>query len=343
MQLTELLSISIEKQASDLHLATGAPPIVRIDGELQCLDYPILDFDSTAQFLAQVMTKELLAEFNNTKEIDFAFSIAELARFRVNVFWKDSGMAAVFRIIPERIMSLEELKAPKILQDIALLPQGLVLITGTTGSGKSTTLAAIVDFINQTQKRHILSIEDPIEFIHQSNLSLINQREVQRDTLSFAAALRAALRADPDIILLGEMRDLASIKLALTAAETGHLVLATLHTHSAPKAVNRIIDIFPGDEKIMIRSQLVESLQAVISQKLVKKINGGRIAAYEVMLATPAIRNLIREDKIAQMYSTMQTSKAFGMHTLEQYLCQLFNEGLIRQEEMQAVIQNHSI
>jgi twitching motility protein PilT len=329
MNISELLTLAIQRGASDLHLSAGLPPLLRIDGDLQCLDFPVFDHATVLNLLQEIMTEKQCDEFSKQFEIDFAFHIPELTRVRVNVFNQQRGVAGVLRVIPNHVPDLEELNLPKTLQEITGLTNGLVLITGPTGSGKSTTLAAMVNAINQQQAKHIITIEDPIEFLHASKKCLINQREVQRDTLNFSAALRAALREDPDIILVGELRDLETIRLALTAAETGHLVFATLHTTSAPKTIHRIIDVFPGEEKLMIRALLAESLQAVVCQTLVKKINGGRVAALEILRATPAIRNLIREDKIAQIYSAMQTGAAQGMQTLDQHRRELHQQNLI--------------
>lgn len=316
MNLEQLLSLTLQHNASDLHLSAGLPPLLRIDGELKNLNFSPL---------TQEDLQSLLKDHIDTKqhEIDFALNISELPRFRVNVFQQNRGIAAVFRVIPNLIPSLDELKLPAALKTIATYKNGLVLITGATGSGKSTTLAAIINHINENYAHHIITIEDPIEFIHTSKKSLINQRQIHRDTLSFNNALRSALREDPDIILVGELRDLETIRLALTAAETGHLVFATLHTSSAAKTINRIIDVFPGDEKNLIRSLLAESLQAVICQTLVKKNNSGRAAACEIMITTPAIRNLIRENKIPQIETAIQTGGAVGMQTMEQSLQKL--------------------
>ncbi len=332
MDLTELATISVKKGASDLHISTGLPPMLRIDGELQRLDFPPLDSDGARKLFYAAMTEEQRKEFETVMELDFAMQVPGLARFRINVFNQNRGVGGVMRTIPTRIATLEELNMPKVLHDISMLPNGLVLVTGPTGSGKSTTLAAMMDLINCNLTDHILTIEDPIEFLHESKKCLVNQREVHRDTLSFSAALRAALREDPDIILVGEMRDLETIRLALTAAETGHLVFATLHTTSAAKTINRVVDAFPGEEKAMVRTILSESLQAVICQSLLKKIGGGRVAALEVMLCTPAIRNLIREDKVAQMYSTIQTNSGIGMQTLDQHLKELVTHNLITRQ-----------
>jgi len=329
MNIKELLTLSVNNNASDLHLSAGLPPLIRVDGNLRRLDLPICEQTSLTQLLQNIMTAKQYQEFESHLELDFALYVPNLARCRVNVFQQDRGIAANFRIIPNHIATLEELGMPPILQELTTRPNGLVLVTGPTGSGKSTTLAAMIDSINKQQAGHIITIEDPIEFLHESKQCLINQREVHRDTLSFENALRAALREDPDVILVGEMRDLETIRLALTAAETGHLVFATLHTASAAKTINRIIDVFPPAEKATIRTLVSESLQAVICQTLLKKIGGGRIAAWEIMLCTSAVRNLIREDKIAQLYSTIQTGNSVGMQTLDQHLRELVNRNLI--------------
>jgi len=282
-------------------------------------------------------------DFEEFLECDFSFEIPGLARFRVNAFNQDRGAAAAFRTIPSKVLSLEDLKAPDVFKDIITVPRGLVLVTGPTGSGKSTTLAAMIDYLNDNDYAHILTIEDPIEFVHESKKCLINQREVHRDTLGFAEALRSALREDPDIILVGEMRDPETIAMTLMAAETGHLVFGTLHTSSAAKTIDRIIDVFPAAEKSMVRSMLSESLRAVISQTLMKKIGGGRIAAHEIMIGTPAIRNLIREDKVAQMYSAIQTGQAFGMQTLDQHLQELVQKGMIGRADARSKAANKEL
>ena len=313
MDITELLAFSVQHNASDLHLSTGTPPSIRVDGDVRKLNIPAFDEKDVNALVYDIMNDRQRKDYEENFEVDFSFEVPNLARFRVNAFNQNRGPAAVFRTIPSKILSLEELGCPDIFRDIADNPRGLVLVTGPTGSGKSTTLAAMVDYINQNKHDHILTIEDPIEFVHENKSCLINQREVHRDTLSFSAALRSALREDPDVILVGEMRDLETIRLAMTAAETGHLVFGTLHTTSAPKTIDRIIDVFPGEEKAMVRSMLSESLRAVISQTLVKKVGGGRVAAHEIMIGVPAIRNLIREDKIAQMYSAIQTGMSHGM------------------------------
>ena len=333
MDITELLAFSVENNASDLHLSSGNPPSIRVDGDVRKLNIPAFDEKDVNALVYDIMNDRQRKEYEENLEVDFSFEVPNLARFRVNAFNQNRGPAAVFRTIPSKILSLDDLACPDIFRDIADLPRGLVLVTGPTGSGKSTTLAAMVDYINKNKHDHILTIEDPIEFVHQSHSCLINQREVHRDTLSFSAALRSALREDPDVILVGEMRDLETIRLAMTAAETGHLVFGTLHTTSAPKTIDRIIDVFPGEEKAMVRSMLSESLRAVISQNLVKKVGGGRVAAHEIMMGVPAIRNLIREDKIAQMYSAIQTGMSHGMQTMDQCLQNLVNRGMITRQD----------
>ncbi len=333
MDITELLTASVRRGASDLHLSAGLAPMLRIDGEVWPLDCPVLSAPQVADLLSPLLNKYQQKDFETSLETDFAFALPGLARFRANVFQQDRGMAAVFRTIPSEVQSLEGLELGEVFRRIAQLPRGLVLLTGPTGSGKSTTLAALIDYLNQHRRQHILTLEDPIEFIHTPNLALINQRQVHRDSHSFSTALRSALREDPDVILVGELRDLETIRLALTAAETGHLVFGTLHTSSAAKTVDRLVDVFPAGEKAMVRSMLSESLQAVVAQVLVKKIGGGRVAAHEIMLATPAIRNLIREDKVAQMVSAIQTGGALGMKTLDMSLKALVSEGLVSQED----------
>jgi len=329
MDITELLAFSVQHDASDLHLSTGSPPLIRVDGDVRKLNIPAFDAKDVNALVYDIMNDRQRKEYEEKLEVDFSFEVPNLARFRVNAFNQNRGPAAVFRTIPSKILSLDDLGCPDIFRDISDTPRGLVLVTGPTGSGKSTTLAAMVDYINNSKNDHILTIEDPIEFVHENKLCLINQREVHRDTLSFEAALRSALREDPDVILVGEMRDLETIRLAMTAAETGHLVFGTLHTTSAPKTIDRIIDVFPAAEKSMVRSMLSESLRAVISQTLIKKVGGGRVASHEIMIGTPAIRNLIREDKIAQMYSSIQTGMSNGMQTMDQCLQNLVNRGMI--------------
>lgn len=332
-----LLQLNMDKKASDMHLSVGVPPMFRIDGDLQRGEFEPLDETTLLSLLHEVMSPAQYQEFKEKLELDFSFTVEGLARFRINAFHQARGLAAVFRTIPSHIPTMDDLHLPAIFKDIVEANQGLVLVTGPTGSGKSTTLAAMIDYINTRDPYHILTVEDPIEFAHDSKCSLLNQREVHRDTLGFNEALRSALREDPDIILVGEMRDLETIRLALTAAETGHLVFGTLHTSSAAKTINRIIDVFPGDEKPMVRSMLSESLQAVICQSLLKKIGGGRAAAFEIMRCNPAIRNLIREDKTAQMYSVIQTGASFGMQTLDQHLQQLVAQQMITKETASSV------
>jgi twitching motility protein PilT len=333
VDIAQLLTFSVKNNASDLHLSADVPPMIRVDGDVKRLNMPALSHKEVHGMVYDIMNDKQRKDFEEFLETDFSFEIPKLARFRVNAFNQARGAAAVFRTIPSEILSLEDLMAPKIFKDISMYPRGIVLVTGPTGSGKSTTLAAMVDYINDNKPDHILTIEDPIEFVHQTKRSLINQREVHRDTLGFAEALRSALREDPDVILVGEMRDLETIRLALTAAETGHLVFGTLHTSSAAKTIDRIVDVFPAQEKEMVRSMLSESLRAVISQSLLKRIGGGRIAAHEIMIGNAAIRNLIREGKIAQMYSAIQTGQAAGMQTLDQNLQELLAKGVITKEE----------
>ena len=333
MDITQLLEFSVQQGASDLHLSTGQPPIIRKDGDVQRIEAPNLEAEQLQTMVYDIMNDEQRRGFESELESDFSFELPNIARFRANIFMQNRGIAAVFRTIPSKIITLEELDCPEIFKDISSFPRGLVLVTGPTGSGKSTTLAAMVDYINKKDAAHILTVEDPIEFVHTPIRCLINQREVHRDTKGFTNALRSALREDPDVILVGEMRDLETIRLALTAAETGHLVFGTLHTSSAAKTIDRIIDVFPAEEKEMVRSMLSESLRAVISQALLKKTTGGRIASHEIMLVNSAIRNLIREAKVPQMYSVIQTSKQLGMQTLDQNLMDLVSKNLITRED----------
>ena len=333
MDITELLAFSVKQGASDLHLSGGLPPMIRVDGDIRRINVPEMEHKQVHDMIYDIMSDKQRKDYEEFMETDFSFEIPGLARFRVNAFNHNRGAGGVFRTIPSKILSLEDLGAPKIFQEISEYPRGIVLVTGPTGSGKSTTLAAMVDYKNDTEYGHILTVEDPIEFVHESKKCLINQREVGPHTLSFSNALRSALREDPDVILVGEMRDLETIRLALTGAETGHLVFGTLHTSSAAKTIDRIVDVFPAAEKAMVRSMLSESLKAVISQTLMKKIGGGRVAAHEIMIGTPAIRNLIREDKIAQMYSAIQTGMNVGMQTLDQNLKTLLAQGLVSKEE----------
>ena len=340
MDIAELLAFSVKNKASDLHLSAGLPPMIRVNGDMRRIDLPAMDHRTVQGLVYDIMNDKQRKDYEEFLETDFSFEIPGLARFRVNAFNQKRGAAAVLRTIPSKVLSLEEINAPKIFREIVEVSRGLILVTGPTGSGKSTTLAAMMDFLNDTRYEHILTIEDPIEFVHLSKKCLINQREVHRDTLGFAEALRSALREDPDIILVGEMRDLETIRLAMTAAETGHLVFGTLHTTSAAKTVNRIIDVFPAAEKDMVRSMLSESLRAVVAQTLLKKVGGGRVAAHEIMIGTPAIRNLIREDKVAQMYSAIQTGQAYGMQTLDQNLADLLKQGVITRADALSKAQN---
>jgi len=332
MDITQLLAFSVKNNASDLHISAGQPPIIRVDGDMRRVNLPILEHKEVHSMVYDIMNDKQRKSYEENWETDFSFEIPGVARFRVNAFNQNRGAAAVFRTIPSKILSLEDLNAPSILKKISDKPRGLVLVTGPTGSGKSTTLAAMVDYKNKNEYGHILTIEDPIEFVHESKKCLINQREVHRDTQGFDEALRSALREDPDTILVGEMRDLETIRLALSAAETGHLVFGTLHTTSAPKTIDRIVDVFPAAEKDMVRSMISSSLEAVISQTLLKKTGGGRVAAHEIMLGTDAIRNMIKENKLAQMRSTLQTSAGEGMQTMDQSLQQLMAQGLISRE-----------
>ena len=333
MDITELLAFSVKNNASDLHLSAGLPPMIRVDGDVRRINVPPLEHKTVHSLVYDIMNDKQRKDFEEFWETDFSFEIPDLARFRVNAFNHNRGAGAVFRTIPSKILTLEELNCPPVFKEISDVPRGIVLVTGPTGSGKSTTLAAMMDYKNDSEYGHILTIEDPIEFVHESKKCLVNQREVHSDTLGFAEALRSALREDPDIILVGEMRDLETIRLALSAAETGHLVFGTLHTSSAAKTIDRIIDVFPAAEKDMVRSMLSESLRAVISQTLMKKIGGGRVAAHEIMIGTPAIRNLIREDKVAQMYSAIQTGQSIGMQTLDQNLEDMVARGIVSKQE----------
>ena len=334
MDITQLLAFSVKNNASDLHLSAGMPPMIRVHGDVRRINVDALDHKQVYAMVYDIMNDSQRKRYEEFLEIDFSFEIDGLARFRVNAFNQSRGAGAVFRTIPSKILTLEELHAPKIFADLALKPRGLVLVTGPTGSGKSTTLAAMVDHLNNSEFGHILTIEDPIEFVHESKKCLVNQREVGPHTQSFAAALRSALREDPDAVLVGELRDLETIRLAMTAAETGHLVFGTLHTSSAAKTIDRIIDVFPGEEKEMIRAMLSESLQAVIAQTLCKTKDGnGRVAAHEIMIGTSAIRNLIREGKVAQMYSSIQMGNSFGMQTLDQNLIEMVKRNQISTAE----------
>ena len=334
MDISELLAFVVKNKASDLHLSAGLPPMIRVHGDIRRINLPAMDHTEVHGMIYDIMNDGQRKHYEENLECDFSFAIPNLARFRVNAFVHNRGAGSVMRTIPSKILSLEELKCPKIFEELADQPRGVVLVTGPTGSGKSTTLAAMVNHKNEIEYGHILTVEDPIEFVHESKKCLVNQREVGPHTLSFQNALRSALREDPDVILVGEMRDLETIRLALSAAETGHLVFGTLHTSSAAKTVDRIIDVFPAAEKEMIRAMLSESLRSVISQTLCKTKDGsGRVAAHEIMIGTPAIRNLIRENKIAQMYSSIQTGQQFGMQTLDQNLTDLVKRNIVSSAE----------
>ena len=333
MDITELLAFSAKNGASDLHLSADLPPMIRVDGDVRRVNIPPLDHKTVHGLIFDIMNDKQRKDYDEFLETDFSFELPGVARFRVNAFNQNRGAAAVFRTIPSDILSMETLGCPPIFKTISDNARGLVLVTGPTGSGKSTTLAAMMDYVNDSRYEHILTIEDPIEFVHQSKKCLINQREVHRDTLGFNEALRSALREDPDIILVGELRDLETIRLALTAAETGHLVFGTLHTSSAAKTIDRIIDVFPAAEKDMVRSMLSESLQAVIAQTLLKRVGGGRVACHEIMIGTSAIRSLIRDGKIPQMYSSIQSGLQHGMQTLDQGLKDLLGKGIITRKD----------
>ena len=332
MDIGELLAFGVKNGSSDLHLSAGVQPMIRVSGDMRRINLPALTHSEVRDMVYDIMNDKQRKDYEKYLETDFSFEIPGLARFRVNAFNQNRGAGAVFRTIPSVIMSLDQLKAPPLFKQLAETPRGIVLVTGGTGSGKSTTLAGMMDYRNETEYGHILTIEDPIEFVHTSKNCLITQREVHRDTLGFDNALRSALRQDPDVILVGEMRDLETIRLALSAAETGHVVFGTLHTSSAAKTIDRLVDVFPTAEKDMIRAMLSESLKAVVAQTLLKKVGGGRVAAHEIMIGTPAIRNLIRENKVAQMYSALQTGMKFGMQTLDQCLTNLLKAGMITKE-----------
>lgn len=332
MDITQLLKFTLDNKASDLHLSSSNPPIVRIDGDLQRIKTDSLTGDMIKSMLYSVMTEAQRADYERDYELDFAISFGENARFRVNAFTNRGGSAAVFRVIPTKIPTMEQLGLPPIFRHLAELEKGLVLVTGPTGSGKSTTLASMINHINETAAAHILTVEDPVEFFHPSKKALVNHREVGNDTLSFGRALKSALREDPDIILVGEMRDHETISLALTAAETGHLVFGTLHSNTAAKTIDRIIDVFPAAEKDMVRAMLSSSIQGIISQTLLKKAGGGRVAAHEILVGTNAVRNLVRENQLAQIYSMIQTGSRYGMQTMEDAVNDLLETGQIDEE-----------
>jgi twitching motility protein PilT len=332
MDITELLAFSAKQGASDLHLSAGLPPMIRVDGDVRRINLPAMEHKQVHQLIYEIMNDKQRKDFEEFLETDFSFEVPGVARFRVNAFNQNRGAGAVFRTIPSKVLTMEDLGMGQVFRDVSMAPRGLILVTGPTGSGKSTTMAAMVDYINDNKYEHILTIEDPIEFVHESKKCLVNQREVHKDTHGFNEALRSALREDPDIILVGELRDLETIRLAMTAAETGHLVFGTLHTTSAAKTIDRIIDVFPAEEKSMVRSMLSESLNAVVAQTLLKKVGGGRVAAHEIMIGTSAIRNLIREDKVAQMYSAIQTGAATGMQTMDQCLEEMVGKRLVAKD-----------
>ena len=343
MDITQLLAFGVEQGASDCHLSAGEPPMIRIHGDLKKLDHAPLTKEEAHALVYDIMNDAQRKAFEETHECDFSFEMGTVARFRVNVFMQRKGEGAVFRTIPTKILTLEQLEMPAILKHLCEKEKGLILVTGPTGSGKSTTLAGMVDYLNETFEGHILTVEDPIEFVHQSKKCLVNQRELGPHTNSFANALRAALREDPDVILVGEMRDLETIQLALTAAETGHIVFGTLHTSSAPKTVDRIIDVFPPNQQAQIRAQFAESIEAVLTQTLLKKKGGGRVAALEIMTGTTAVRNLVREGKIHQIPGTMQVSQKDGMQTMDMALQNLVSRGLVSQEEAQSKSTNPNL
>jgi twitching motility protein PilT len=341
MDITELLAFSVKNKASDLHLSSGLPPMIRVHGDVRRINLPALAHEDVHGMIYDIMNDAQRKQYEEIFECDFSFAIPGLARFRVNAFVQNRGAGAVFRTIPSKVLSLQDLNAPRTFQDMCMQPRGIVLVTGPTGSGKSTTLAAMINHINDNVYGHVLTVEDPIEFVHEAKKCLINQREVGPHTLSFNNALRSALREDPDIVLVGELRDLETIRLALTAAETGHLVFGTLHTSSAAKTIDRVVDVFPAAEKDMVRAMLSESLRAVISQSLLKTKDGqGRVAAHEIMIGTPAIRNLIRENKVAQMYSMIQAGQQYGMQTLDQNLLDLVRRNIVAPDEARTYAQN---
>jgi len=333
LDLTQLLAFTMQNEASDLHLSAGSPPIIRTNGVLKKVKSDPLSSDDIRTMLYSVMTEDQRADYEKNMELDFAIALGEKARFRVNGFTSRLGSCAVFRTIPTEIPTMDDLGLPPVMKRFADLERGIILVTGPTGSGKSTTLASMVNHINQHHAKHILTIEDPVEFFHTSQRSLVNHREVGTDTNSFARALKSALREDPDVILVGEMRDYETISLALTAAETGHLVFGTLHSNSAPKTIDRIIDVFPTGDKEMIRAMLASSLQGVVAQTLLKKEGGGRVGAFEILVGTNAVRNLIRENQVPQLFSMMQTGARYGMITMEDTIKDLYEADIISKDE----------
>lgn len=338
MEITELLGFARKQNASDLHLSPGNPPILRVDGDITPVHVPALMSDDIKNMLHTLMTEQQKEEYENHYEIDFAVHLSD-CRYRINAFHTFNGSAAVFRNVPETISSLEELGVPRAVEQLCHLRRGLVLVTGPTGHGKTTTLASMIDYINRNMTKHIITIEDPIEFVHKSKKSLVNQREVGRHTSSFSKALRSSLREDPDIILVGELRDIETIRLALTAAETGHLVMGTLHTNSAAKTVDRIIDVFPAEEKSLVRTLLANTLEAILSQVLIKRATGaGRVAAFELLITNTAIANLLREGKIPQIYSLMQVGRRKGMQVMHDHIQDLVHKNIITHEAAQTAL-----
>ncbi|AEP09854.1 type IV pilus twitching motility protein PilT [Micavibrio aeruginosavorus] len=334
MDILQLLRFTIQNNASDLHLSPTNPPVIRVNGEMKRIKADPLQSDDIRTMLYSVMNEDQRADFERELELDFAIAYGEKARFRVNAFTTRNGTAAVFRSIPSLIPTMEELELPPIIRRFAELEKGLVLVTGPTGSGKSTTLASIINYINENHASHIITVEDPVEFFHASKKSVVNHREIGTDTKSFSKALRSSLREDPDVILVGEMRDYETISLALTAAETGHLVFGTLHSNTAAKTIDRIIDVFPSGDKEMVRAMLASSLQGVVAQSLLKRADGsGRVGAFEILVGTNAVRNLIRENQIAQLYSMIQTGSRYGMTTLEDSVNALLEQGVIDKDE----------
>ncbi|MCW5936198.1 MAG: type IV pilus twitching motility protein PilT [Fimbriimonadaceae bacterium] len=333
VHLDEILKAGVERKASDIHITTGLPPMVRVDGEIIPLPYEVVNPETAKRLIYEVLTDEHLQKFEQTRELDFAYTAKAVARFRVNVYMQRGSVAAALRMIPNRIPSYDDLKLPSIIRDIAKRTSGLILVTGPTGSGKSTTIAAMLDDINAQLQGHIMTIEDPIEYLHRHKKCMVNQREMHADTYSFHNALRAVLREDPDIILVGELRDLETIEAALTLAETGHLVFGTLHTRNAPSTIDRVVDVFPSDQQDQIRVLLANTIEGVIAQQLLPKLGGGRCAALEIMIGIPAIRNLIREAKTHQMYSVIETNRQIGMQTMDSHLAELFRTGQVSYEE----------